>query len=73
MQRPGRKGANAHLRPKVGIFSVAAVLALAGMYFDERWMTGTALALLASSVLLRFLPTGADEDQDDDEEAVSGM
>ncbi|MDE3014894.1 MAG: hypothetical protein OXU33_12565, partial [Gemmatimonadota bacterium] len=53
-------------------FSVAAVLGLAGIYFEERWMTGSAIALLAGGLGLRFLP-GSDsmrveleDDQDDD-------
>lgn len=43
---------------KVRLFSVAAVLALAGLYLEERWMTGTAIAVLAIAMLLRFLPGG---------------
>jgi hypothetical protein len=40
---------------KVRIFSVAAGVALVGIWLDERWMTGTALALLLGGVLLRFM------------------
>ena len=51
---------------------MAAVFVLAGLYFDERWMTGTALALLSTAMLLRFLPGGpstdADHEEDEDEE-----
>ena len=56
---------------KVRIFSVAAVFVLAGLYFDERWMTGTALALLSTAMLLRFLPGGpsTDADHEEDEDA----
>ena len=28
------------------------------MYFEERWMTGSAIALLAGGMGLRFLPGG---------------
>lgn len=44
-----------HLEWKVRILSVAIALALAGMYFEERWMTGVALALLAGAALLRLM------------------
>lgn len=48
------------------IFSVAAVAALAGMFFEERWMTGLAIVLLAGAMGLRFL--GGEESADDDED-----
>lgn len=52
---------------KVRIFSVAAGTALVGIWLDQRWMTGTALALLLGGVLLRFLPDArAEPGQDDD-------
>jgi hypothetical protein len=50
---------------KIRLFSVAAVVALAGIYLDDRRVTGGALVLLVGGVLLRFLPGGS-EDQDDD-------
>ena len=47
------------------LFSVAAVLALGGIYLDERWLTGIAIAVLAGGLGLRFLP-GADEPDADE-------
>lgn len=38
------------------IFAVGAVLGLAGIYLDERWMTGAAIGVLALGLGLRFLP-----------------
>ena len=54
---------------KVRLFSVAAVLVLLGLYLDNRWVTGLAIAVLAVAMLLRFLPGGSahgasSEDQD---------
>ena len=54
--RPGR-----YLEWKVGIFVVGAVLGLAGIYLEERWMTGAAIAVLLAGMLLRFLPGAAAE------------
>ncbi len=60
---------------KVALFTVAAVIGLAGMYFDERWMGGVAIALLASAMLLRLLPGGESAElagSDDSETASEG-
>jgi hypothetical protein len=43
---------------KVRIFAAGAVLALAGIYLDDRWLTGGALVILLSGLVLRFLPGG---------------
>lgn len=43
---------------KIRLFSVAAVLALVGLYLDDRWVTGAAIVVLAAAMLLRFLPGG---------------
>jgi len=59
--------AGPYLAWKVRLFAVAAVLGLAGIYLNERWLTGTAIVLLFAGLLLRFLPTGgvdADEEAD---------
>lgn len=53
---------------KIRIFSVAAAVTVVGIYFDERWMTGLALLLLAGGVLLRFVPGGVPPDEDDAED-----
>lgn len=44
-----------YLEWKVRVFSVAAVLALAGMYLEERWMTGLALVLLGGAMVVRLV------------------
>lgn len=59
-------GHDPHLEWKVRIFSVAAVVALVGMFFDERWMTGLAIVLLAGAMGLRFLGGGEEEAEEDD-------
>ena len=63
---------------KVGLFSVAAVVGLGGIFLEEGWMIGGAIALLAGALSLRFLPGGGggslysdDEEEDDDVEQVS--
>ena len=71
-----------YLEWKIGLFSVAAVIALVGIFLDERWMTGTALVLLVGGMFLRFLPGGGgggratyihdDEEDADDEDVRSG-
>ena len=52
---------------KIRLFSVGAVVALAGIYLDSRWVTGAAIVILMSGLLLRFLPADP-EDQDFAEE-----
>lgn len=72
-----RRRGDRFLEWKVRLFSVAAVLALGGIYLDERWVAGAAIPVLAVAMLLRFLPgSGAapgdddeDEDGDEDEDA----
>ena len=48
---------------RVRVFTLGAALALAGIYFEERWMTGTAILVLVTGILIRFLPSTPD-DQD---------
>jgi len=50
------KGSDPFLDWKVRLFSVAAVLGLGGIYFDERWMGVGAILLLVAAIALRFLP-----------------
>lgn len=45
---------------KVRVFTVGAALAMVGIYFDARWVTGTALVVLVGGVLLRFVPEGSE-------------
>ena len=54
--------AGRYLEWKVRFFAVGAVLAVAGIYLDQRWMTGTAIAVLMGGVLLRFVPSVRDGD-----------
>lgn len=53
--------AGRYLEWKVRIFVAGAVLGLAGIYLDEAWMRLSAIAVLASGMLLRFLPGAAPE------------
>lgn len=52
---------------KVGVFAVGAALGLAGIFLDERWLSGAAIAVLAAGALLRFTPgaRGPDDSADD--------
>lgn len=66
-----RRRAGPYLEWKVRLFVVAAVLGLAGIYLEERWLTGAAIVLLFAGLGLRFLPTGErDEDEEEDEEGA---
>lgn len=51
-----RRRSSRHLVWKVRLFSVAAVVALTGMYFNDPRITGVAIVLLLVGLLLRFLP-----------------
>ena len=48
------------------LFAVAAVLAVCGIYFDERWMTGSAIVVLLAAMLLRFVGRGPGRAEGDD-------
>ena len=61
-----RRRAGPYLEWKVRLFVVAAVLGLAGIYLDERWLTGTAIVLLFGGLALRFLPTGDEEEHEEE-------
>ena len=54
---------------KVRIFSIGAVLTVVGIYLEERWVTGTAIVVLAGGMLLRFGPGGAHPVEDSDADA----
>jgi hypothetical protein len=56
----GRK-AGRYLEWKVRVFGVAAVVALVGIYLENRWMTGAAIVLLLAGLALRFLPDDPQE------------
>ena len=65
-----------YLEWKVWVFCLAAVLGLGGIFLDTRWLTGVAIALLGSVMLLRFLPGGgrvglhAEDAEDEDTESA---
>ena len=39
---------------KVAVFTVGAVMALTGIYFEERWLTGTAILVLVAGAFWPF-------------------
>lgn len=41
---------------KIRIFSVGATLAVAGIYLDDRRLTGAAIVILLVGALIRFAP-----------------
>lgn len=47
---------------KVGVFTAGAAMALMGIYFELRWMTGVAIVVLVAGALLR-LRSGADAEE----------
>lgn len=57
-----KRRAGRYLLWTVRIFSVGAVLGVAGMYLEERWMTWAAIFVLFCGLLVRFLP-GARPDE----------
>ena len=59
--------AGKYLEWKVRLFTVAAVLAVVGMYLRERWMTLLAIPVLLAGLFLRFLPVGDSGGSDEDE------
>ena len=68
------KRADGWLEWKVRLFAVAAVLALCGIYFEERWMTLVAVVVLLAALLPRLVgrggrPTEPEEGASEDEGA----
>jgi len=59
-----RQRASRHLEWKVRIFIVAAVLALVGIYLEERWLTGSAIVILFAGLGLRFVSDQGDRAED---------
>jgi len=59
--RPVRdRQAGPFLEWKVRIFVTGAVLGLAGIFLDERWMVGAAIVVLVLGMAIRFLSHGPD-------------
>ena len=52
---------------KIRLFSVAAVLSLVGIYFDERWVIGVAIMVLALGMVLRFVPGSDLREREEDQ------
>jgi hypothetical protein len=65
--------AGRYLEWKVRIFAAGAVLGLAGIFLDSAWMRLGAIVVLASGMMLRFLPGGrtrtAGPEEDDEQDA----
>jgi hypothetical protein len=57
--------AGKYLEWKVRLFAVAAVVGLGGIYVESRWVTGVAIVILTGALLLRWLPAGAGETEED--------
>jgi hypothetical protein len=62
-----------HLEWKVRIFVVAAVLGVCGIYFDERWMGWVAILLLLSAMLLRFVGSSGEGEEEEGDGADGAM
>lgn len=60
LRRSRDEAADPWVLAKVRLFSIAAALAVGGMFLDLPWLIWLALAALAVGVLLRFLPHPAD-------------
>jgi hypothetical protein len=59
------KRSDPHLEWKVRLFVVAAVLGVSGIYFEERWMGWVAILLLLSAMLLRFVGSSGEGEEED--------
>jgi hypothetical protein len=66
------KRSDPHLEWKIRIFVVAAVLGVSGIYFDERWMGWVAILLLLSAMLLRFVGSSAEGEEDSEGDGEDG-
>ena len=62
---PRSSGEYPWLEWKIRLFFAAAMLSLAGIYFEEGSVTGVAIVVLALGLALRFAPTS---DSDAEEE-----
>ena len=67
MTGPSRSGQR--LEWKVGVFTAGAVMALFGIFFEERWLTGAAILVLVVGAFWRFPsavdPSDVSEEPDD--------
>lgn len=53
---------------KVRLFSVAAMVAVFGIYLENRWLTGAAIVILVAGLGLRFLPADPEDEATPGEE-----
>lgn len=67
-----RRRDDRYLEWKVWIFCIAAVLAIGGIYFEQRLLTGAAIVCLVSAMLLRFLPGGGPAEVEDEDAEGEG-
>lgn len=63
-----RRRPRAHLEWRIRLFGVGAILAVAGIATESRWLINVAIAVLALGALLRFVgrpsaPTPSTEDE----------
>ncbi len=65
-----RSEAGPYLPWKVRSFSAGAVLAFAGMYFQEDWLIWAAIAVLFLGFLLRYAPEEEEEVEEGEEETL---
>lgn len=65
-------GPDPYLEWKVGIFAVGAVLGLAGIALDERWLVWAALAVLAAGFVLAALGRLAERASEEPDEEEGG-
>lgn len=55
--RAPRDGPDPHLDAKIGLFFLAAAMALTGMFLGSPWVIYGAILVLLLGLLLRFLPS----------------
>jgi hypothetical protein len=70
--RPSARPDTRLLEWKVGLFASGAVLALAGMYLDLRWMVGLAIGVLVAGFALRFTPRPNEDALEEEDEDRAG-
>jgi len=70
MSWPNRSGLG--LEWKVGVFTVGAVMALTGIFFEQRWLTGGAILILVVGAFWRF-PLKADAEHTEARDPSEGL
>lgn len=54
------------LEVRIALFTVGAVLGLAGIYLDIGWMVGVAIGVLAVGFVIRFAPRPRQDEEEED-------